>query len=156
MKPCWQQADGVWVCRRAARGLGPACCMWQSSLLRCPGCWGKHAQKRRKYRSPQSGECWKSCESRRSSGRECLVSSFRKYLITRGVRNVLFSRLHALTWEECFSPLYSVGKPGEGQSLGMYATCSCGQRRTAVSSVCTGHACCAFMLSLLWQMVLLL
>lgn len=39
-----------------------------SSLLRCTGYKGKHAQKR-KYSNSQSGECWKSCESMRSSGR---------------------------------------------------------------------------------------
>ena len=34
--------------------------------------------------------------------------------------NVLFSRLHLLTWEECFSPLYSWGKHGKGQPLDIY------------------------------------
>jgi len=103
--------------RAAARGLGTDSCVWHYSLLQCTGCKGKHAQKRRKYSNSESGECWRSCESMRSSGRECLMSVFRKYLMTQGVHNVLKV---ALTWEECSSPLHSWGKHGEGQRLDIY------------------------------------
>lgn len=51
---------------------------------------------------------------------ERLVSIFRKCLITGGVHNILFSRLHLLTLEDCFSPLCSWGKHGKGQPLDIY------------------------------------
>lgn len=41
--------------KRCRRGLGTDGGVWQCSLLRCTGCKGKHAQKRRKYGRSRSG-----------------------------------------------------------------------------------------------------